>query len=167
MLYGTYRYYLSRLKQLQQKYIGRGTSILVSYQYLPMISRGQSWLKAGIMEHISLTYRTDQCCRSVQYGSGSGSRSGVLVNENWRKYKAEKINIKKNYFSFPSASIKDAQATGEAFSHLSLKIMRFLIFLLFCHCSSFLPLKIQILRIQPTKINPDTCGSGSATLTGR
>jgi hypothetical protein len=45
--------------------------------------------------------------------SGSGSR--VLMTKKFKKFTAEQ-NDKKVQFTYPYASIKDVQATGEAFS---------------------------------------------------
>jgi hypothetical protein len=50
-------------------------------------------------------------------GSGSSSESRVSMAKNWKKFTAEKNGYffdKKLQFSYHKASIKDAQAKGEA-----------------------------------------------------
>ncbi len=55
---------------------------------------------------------------SSEYGYGSGSESRILIIKNWRK----KLQLKKKFFDqklqfiFPLASLKNVQATREAFS---------------------------------------------------
>jgi hypothetical protein len=81
------------------------------------------------IEEFHLLY-TRQCCRSgyIQPGSGYGSRSSissesgsrVLVTKNFGKNTAElcfkSFFDQKLQFTYPWASIKDVQTTGESFS---------------------------------------------------
>jgi hypothetical protein len=71
-------------------------------------------------------------------GSGSKSRSRVLMTKNWKKFTAEKNCLnQKLQFTYPLASIKDVQASGELFipqkrtsSTSKLEISSFLLFIL-------------------------------------
>jgi hypothetical protein len=68
-------------------------------------------------------------------------------------------------FTYPEAFIKDAQATGEAFSpqgeHPALKNMKILVFFLFL----WVIFALRDPDPNPAaQINADPCGSGSETL---
>jgi hypothetical protein len=84
-----------------------------------------------------------------------------LINKNLTILQ-QKIFYKYNFdqkllFTFPYASIKDAQATGDAFSpqkeniqHLNMKFIYFFYF-----CGSFLPSWIRIQRLKFMRMNAD------------
>ncbi len=94
----------------------------------------------------------------LQCGFGSRFRwPEILKFYSWKKSNifSSKIVI----YIYPQASMKDVQATGEAFSsqreHPALGNM-----ILFYFCGLILP---SWIRIRPTKINADSCGSWSTS----
>jgi hypothetical protein len=94
------------------------------------------------------------------------------MTKNWKKFTGEKMDIfliKKLHFSYPQASRKDVQATGAVFipqiktsrtSKLELSFFTFVGLFGLPGSGSVFP-----MRIQPTKINVNPCGSGPGSTT--